>query len=187
MVRFIPYGLAMPESGLFWKSLARYFPSLYLSPEDIDSPRNVITMIISLQYQFCTSLFAFKVIGEHHTGSEIMIPSTISSRCLPEFGKVSFVHHDSRFELPSPVLLEVHASTSRVLHMTRKDCEIDGLMRKWEKTGTLAEHGSIDVEALSAISGFKARTSKYSDDEWVESELCWLWILMVVMEQYVAD
>lgn len=35
-------------------------------------------------------------------------------------------------------------------------------MKKWNKTGTLAEDGSSDVEAWLAISGFKTRTSGYS-------------------------
>lgn len=45
-------------------------------------------------------------------------------------------------------------------------------MKKWNKTGTLAEDGSSDVEALLAISGFKTRTSGYSHaDDWVGSEM----------------
>lgn len=40
-------------------------------------------------------------------------------------------------------------------------------MRNWEKIGTLAEGGSNDVEALFAISSFKARTSEY----YVKNEL----------------
>lgn len=84
---------------------------------------------------------------------------------MPESGKVSSVDHDPRHELPSPVLLEVHAVVSKVLNITRKDREIDGLMRTWNEGRTLVDGGSTDVEELLAVSGFKTSTSGYSDTD----------------------
>lgn len=52
VVHIIPSGLAGPHSGLFWETLERCFPALDLSPGDIDSPRNALTMDISLHCQF---------------------------------------------------------------------------------------------------------------------------------------
>lgn len=126
VVHIIPSGLAGPHSGLFWETPERYLPSLNLSPEDIDSPRNAITMDISLQYLFRTGLVSLEAIEEHSYRIRDRDPSIVSSRYLPGSGKVNFVNYDSRYELPSPVLLEIHAVIARILHMTRKDREIDG-------------------------------------------------------------
>ena len=118
-------------------------------------------MDISLQCQFRIGLVSLEAIGEHSYRIRDRDPSIVSSRYFPESENVSFVNYDPRYELPSLIFLEIHAVISKVLHMTRKDREIDGLMRAWNEGGTLAEDGSTDIETLLAASDFKARTSGY--------------------------
>lgn len=61
------------------------------------------------------------------------------------------VNHQEKYPLPDPVLLRVHASIAKFLHMSGMGEYIDKIVREREDIGCFAIDGSTNVEELLAF------------------------------------
>ena len=76
---------------------------------------------------------------------------------LPADGIVKFTNHDSRYALPSPIPLGLHAAIANILHATGRGEAVEKLLREREEICVLAENGSTNVRGLLAVSGLAVR------------------------------
>ena len=76
---------------------------------------------------------------------------TYISTHLPLSGFVTFTNYNARYELPSPALLEVHATIAKVLHATGRAEQADKIQRDKDDIDCLATDGSTDVAALLSV------------------------------------
>lgn len=148
-----------------WVTLDRYFPSLHrigFTQHFINDPRNAMTMDKSLHTLFSKFAIAFEATDQTH---EYKIknykPNHKDTWILKERdNKVKFVNHDSRYELPDPILLETHAIIARILHATGKIEQVDRLQDKKDSIGVLAADGSTDIAALLSVTSLSVLSSR---------------------------
>lgn len=67
---------------------------------------------------------------------------------LPPDRLITFTSHEPRYDLPSPIILEVHAVIARILHATGMGARIEDILREREEMKFLASDGSTDVRSL---------------------------------------
>jgi hypothetical protein len=85
-------------------------------------------------------------------------PQLVSEMVLPANDLVTFTSYDHRYELPSPILLGVHAAIAKILHATGKGEEAERLLDKKDKIGVLASNGSTNVRTLLSLTNLAMRT-----------------------------
>lgn len=70
---------------------------------------------------------------------------------LPVANLLTLTAHDGRDALPSPILLEVHASIARILHATGMGELIERILRERDEIGQCAANGSTELERLLVV------------------------------------
>lgn len=146
-----------------WVNLNRCFPSLRtkigFTQETINDPYNAMTMNSTLHHLFGLFIISLEATDKDNTYLiKNYKPSLMETSMLPQMA--TFINHDARYELPNPILLEVHAIIARILHATGKAEEADKLRRDKDDTGVLASDGSTDVTALLSVTSLSALSSR---------------------------
>ena len=148
-----------------WVNLNRCFPSLRsrinFTQLSINDTRNAITMDRTLHFQFGRFDIALEATDQKHTYRiQNYKPNALATKFLPPSGSVTFVNHNNHHELPSPILLQVHATIARILHATGKAEQADKLLRDKDDIGVLAKDGGTDVAALLSATSLALLSSR---------------------------
>lgn len=147
-----------------WANLVRYFPSLEtrigFTAESINDTRNAMTMDSILHKQFGNFRLALEPTSQENVYHIQLyrLPSGVKKH-LPSNDMVTFRSHDPRYELPSAVLLGIHATVARILHVTGKGEEAERILREKEDIGVLASDGSTNVSTLLSLTNLSSRTA----------------------------
>lgn len=72
---------------------------------------------------------------------------------------MKFVNHNTPYDPPEPVLLEIYTIITRILHATGKAEQIDKLRYKKDHTGALAKDGSTNIVAIVSVLSLKILSS----------------------------
>ncbi|KAK2768458.1 hypothetical protein FQN54_000313 [Arachnomyces sp. PD_36] len=140
-----------------WESLYTCFPAIRdrLSPDDVNDPTNLMTLMAPLHHCFGDFQFALEPTEDRNT-YEIKLYDfeTSYTHFLPPPNEqgirtVKFKKHFD-CQLPSPILLETHAAIAKILHATGRGEAIDEILQKRVETRCLAPDGS-SAELLSAL------------------------------------
>ncbi|KAL1962506.1 hypothetical protein VTN77DRAFT_9627 [Rasamsonia byssochlamydoides] len=147
-----------------WVTIFRYFPSvrsrINFIADSINHPRNAMTMHSYVHRKFGDFTIALeKTEREHVYQIKNYNPRSDVKKHLPSSGIVAFTNYDPQYELPSPILLEVHAVIARILHATGKGEEADRLLEEKDKIGVLAKDGSTNVRALLSVTNLSSRAT----------------------------
>ena len=148
-----------------WVNLNRCFPSLRsrinFTQLSINDTRNAITMDRGLHFHFGRFNIALEATNQEHTYRiQNYKPNRYATHALPSSGFVTFVNHNNHHELPSPILLQVHATIARILHATGKAEQADKLLRDKDDIGVLAQDGGTDVAALLSATSLAPLSSR---------------------------
>jgi hypothetical protein len=162
-VHIVPFSLAswgsseeQRRTSQIWVNLYRCFPSLCsrinFTHESVNDTRNAITMDRNLHFYFSQFDLTLEPTDQIHTyRTRSYQPNMIYTRNLPASGFVTFTNHNTRHELPSPTLLELHAAITKILHATGKADQADMIREDKDNIGVLATDGSTNVAALLSV------------------------------------
>ncbi|CAG8910015.1 unnamed protein product [Penicillium egyptiacum] len=140
---------------IIWANLVHMFLSLEtinFAQENINDTRNAITLVGELHK--CFGYFDFAFEGTKRP-NEYKVVSYV-----PDLGRladrpktVTSVCHDPQYGLPSPELLEVHATLARIFHASGGLGEhIDQAFEDLREHHMLATDGSSDISSMLATS-----------------------------------
>ncbi|KAI9782444.1 MAG: hypothetical protein M1839_004930 [Geoglossum umbratile] len=134
-----------------WEAIYHMFPGIRdFSTDNINDPRNVLTMWVGLHYEFgklelCLELTTTP--NRYHIKKYRKFSSAYNS-FLPSDGFITFTVHDGRYPLPEPKLLSVHASVGAVLHASGMAEYIERILRDRDQLCCLAHNGSTEIGVL---------------------------------------
>jgi len=139
------------DKAVIWVTLNRCFPSLKqkiaFDHESINNDCNAITTCADLHRKFGNFVFAFEATDiKHSYRIKCYRPNLLSLTQT----SVTFHQHDSRYALPAPELLEIHATVARILHASGKAQEIDKVLRDRDEISVLAANGTTDIASILA-------------------------------------
>ncbi|KAE8357031.1 hypothetical protein BDV28DRAFT_161781 [Aspergillus coremiiformis] len=146
------------RSCVIWTNIYRYFPAirsrLNFTAEDIKNHENAMMLLEPLRGEFGAFHLSFAATTTPNLYQVKTFPefSSIFSSFLPANRLITFVSHDVRYQLPHPVLLEIHNAIAHILHATGRTEVIEKLQREYEERKCLATGGATDVEMLLAVS-----------------------------------
>ncbi|PWY69600.1 hypothetical protein BO94DRAFT_590387 [Aspergillus sclerotioniger CBS 115572] len=146
------------QNCVIWANILRYFPSLrsrlgFISDE-INRHENVMMLEAGIHREFgrfCLTLVPTST-ENTYTVKTYQGFSTLYNIALPTNGRVVFISHDNRYQLPHPLLLQVHNAVAHILHMTGRGGKAEKLKREYDDSGLLAPEGGSDVESLLSLS-----------------------------------
>lgn len=150
-----------------WANLNRCFPmlwnKLHFTQDSITDHRNALTLFSMVYDHFRAFKFALEKTDVKHRYKIINYrPRDIVGTYFPGSGVVSFDAVDFRFELPSPELLELHATIARILHASGKAEQAENILKDRKSTLCLAGDGSTDVGAILSTTLLGALDSRVS-------------------------
>lgn len=165
--------------AIVWRNLATCFPvlkkKLGLTQHSLIDTRNALTMAQSLHLPFGHLDFALEQTSTpNHYRIKNYRPNCLDTHILPE--TVTFGSHDTRFALPSPELLNIHATITKIFHVCGRAGYIERCVYKRESSPEIARDGSTDLYSIltatplaTESSDFKAEArsqiGKISEDE----------------------
>ncbi|PKY09261.1 hypothetical protein P168DRAFT_332836 [Aspergillus campestris IBT 28561] len=150
-----------------WANLNRCFPmlwnQLHFTQDSITDHRNALTLFPMVYDHFRAFKFALEKTDVEHRYKIINYrPRDIVGTYFPGSGIVSFEAADSRFELPSPELLEFHATIARILHASGKAKQAEKILKDRKSTTSLAGDGSTDICAMLSTTSLGVLGSRAS-------------------------
>ncbi|PGH06154.1 hypothetical protein GX51_02542 [Blastomyces parvus] len=140
------------QSSTIWTILYRYFPSLRsrmnFTLENVHEVENAMMLIPSLRHEFarfdCT-LEATTTIHQYRMKTYRYF-ATVNNVYLPANRIVTFTNNDTRYPLPSPILIEVHAAIANILDATGRGQLVEKILRDQDDdVDFLANDGSTDI------------------------------------------
>ncbi|OJJ43555.1 hypothetical protein ASPZODRAFT_28222 [Penicilliopsis zonata CBS 506.65] len=144
-----------------WTNMFRYFPSLRsrlgFEYRNINDPRNVMMLEAGVHSHF--GLFKL-ALEPTETPNQYQIKTfgpvmASTDLILPQSRLVTLVAHDGREELPSPILLQLHAAIASILHATGRGEAIEKTFRDYGNIEVLARSGSTDISRLLSVSSLQ--------------------------------
>ncbi|KAI9771842.1 MAG: hypothetical protein M1840_001612 [Geoglossum simile] len=156
----VPFSLATFDErerhskAVIWDAIYHMFPGIRaFSPNDINDPRNVMTMWAPLHTAFGKFLLCLEptITSNRYRLKTYPKFSSVYNTHLPSDGFVTFTAHDGRYPLPEEYLLSLHASIGAVLHASGMSEVIDRILRDRDELRTLAADGSTPVRALLTV------------------------------------
>ncbi|KAJ9388363.1 hypothetical protein DTO063F5_2694 [Paecilomyces variotii] len=141
-----------------WVAMRRYFPILtdpthHFSQENINECRNAMTLHHGLHRNFGKFRIALDPTEKENEYNILQFRATATAkRFLPANNKILFTQHDSRYAMPSPELLRIHAIIAKVLRASGQAEYIDKILQDRDNTGVLATDGSSNVGAFLSMS-----------------------------------
>lgn len=142
------------EIARIWTTLRRCFPCLMLQPKHINNSANLMTLSQEAHSSFGAFELAFDPTGEPNEYEIFTFPGypTILDLHMPQpnmYGKriIKFTSY-SDAELPSSVVLQIHATLSKILHASGMGKHIDDVMRERDRIRGLSSDGSTDISRL---------------------------------------
>ncbi|OJJ66011.1 hypothetical protein ASPBRDRAFT_667000 [Aspergillus brasiliensis CBS 101740] len=151
------------ESCQIWTNIFRYFPSLRsrlnFTCVNINDHTNVMMLDAAIHRQFGRFALSLAATSEMnvYTIETFKGFATIHAHALPVDRRVTLTSHDGRYELPSPILLEIHNSISHILHLTGRGEMADKIKEEYDAAPSLAPGGESNVLALLSVSNLALR------------------------------
>lgn len=152
------------HTATIWHCLFRYFPDLrsrlnfhYTSLNDT---RNVMLLWAPLHDEFGIFKLSFQptdLDNQYRIHTWPGIASCIF-RDLPHDRILRLASHDTRYELPNPLLLEVHHVIASILHVTGRAEIVENIQRDSEDIKVLANDGSTNITNLLSITSLSAQS-----------------------------
>ncbi|OJJ45716.1 hypothetical protein ASPZODRAFT_133580 [Penicilliopsis zonata CBS 506.65] len=145
-----------------WTTMYRYFPSvrsrLNFHYEDINNTANVMMLERGIHHNFGKFRLALEPTGHPNQYKILTFPHLAypARMLLPPSGLVTLVAHDGRDELPSPILLGLHAAIAKILHATGRGETIERLLQDYDDIAVLARNGSTNLNDLLSVSKLPA-------------------------------
>ncbi|KAL2012062.1 hypothetical protein VTN00DRAFT_4780 [Thermoascus crustaceus] len=167
LAHIIPFSMGKYENHVQEQNIARswtlylFFPGIHdfarISPDDINNPKNAMSMMSALHAEFGSLRFALESTAEDNTYVIQTYPG-FRRGLIPDLPLanednerlVKFEKH-SDCDLPSRVLLDTHAAIAKILHLSGKAEDIDRILRDREHIRCLASDGSTDLEKLLSV------------------------------------
>ncbi|KAI9769520.1 MAG: hypothetical protein M1840_003997 [Geoglossum simile] len=137
--------------AIVWEAIYRMFPDIRsFSPDDINDPRNALTMYAGLHSEFGKLELCFEptTTSNRYRIKTYRKFSSFYTPHLPSDGFVTFTAHDGRYPLPDPKLLSVHASVGAVLHASGIAEYIERILGDRDELRCLAHNGSTQIGVL---------------------------------------
>ncbi|OJJ45074.1 hypothetical protein ASPZODRAFT_160560 [Penicilliopsis zonata CBS 506.65] len=141
-----------------WNTMYRYFPGIRsriaFEYQSIDEARNAMMLVSIIHRQFGKFNIALEATGvpsQYRVKTFPRLPTTIRWY-LPKNGIVNLITHDGREELPSPLLLQVHAAIANILHATGRAEAINKALQDYDDISVLARSGATNIARLLAVS-----------------------------------
>ncbi|OJJ42576.1 hypothetical protein ASPZODRAFT_137195 [Penicilliopsis zonata CBS 506.65] len=141
-----------------WNTLYRYFPSvrsrINFQYTNINSLANAMMLERGVHTEFGKFNLALEptaVPNQYEILTFPLLPG-FTRMALPTSSKVTLVAHDGRDELPSPILLQLHAAIAKILHATGRADATEKVLRDYDAIEVIARDGSTNLAALLSVS-----------------------------------
>ncbi|KAB8230779.1 HNH endonuclease signature motif containing protein [Aspergillus alliaceus] len=154
------------EVSRTWATLYRYFPGLrsFLNfhSSDLNCVENAMMLLAPLHTEFGEFHLVFE---ETETANKYQIKTFEKfagaySCHVPSTRVVTFTSHDTRYAVPNPHLLAVHAAIGNILSASGRGEQIEKLVRDLGSGGfELASDGSTNIAELLAVGNLILRTA----------------------------
>ncbi|KAL1967979.1 hypothetical protein VTN77DRAFT_2396 [Rasamsonia byssochlamydoides] len=143
-----------------WATLTKCFPRIELGPSDINHPTNLMTLYDTVHSAFGKFTLAFEPTSSSPFDESNEYKVLTFGRKYPTVLDIHLpqpnAHGDRivKFEkyadvdLPSPVLLQIHAALANILHASGTAEYIDKVMEEREEIQCLASNGSTNIQRL---------------------------------------
>ncbi|KAK2741484.1 hypothetical protein FQN57_005617 [Myotisia sp. PD_48] len=162
LAHIIPFSMAhwngSPQShqiAQIWATLLRCFPRLRLRSNDINHPKNLMTLLSVAHQAFGEFKLALEPVSPEANTYKILEFGegfNLLGMIMPENRMVTLTKRsEDDVDLPSPYILEAHACLSKILHASGEGERIEQIFREREEIRCLAEDGSTNVENLLLI------------------------------------
>ncbi|KAI9764451.1 MAG: hypothetical protein M1840_008474 [Geoglossum simile] len=142
------------SKAIIWEGIYHMFPGIQnYSPDDINDPRNVLTLYPMLHAEFGKFTMCLEPTAtpnRYHIKKYDNFPS-FYEHGLPSDGFVTFTAHDGRYPLPDPKLLSVHAAIGAVLHASGMTENIERILSDFNELRCLAPNGSTEIGMMMLI------------------------------------
>ena len=152
--------------AIVWRNLVTCFPELEkklgITRHSLIDAQNAMTMAQSLHLSFGHLDFALEQTSTpHHYRIKNYRPNCLDTYVLPK--TVTFESHDSRFALPSPELLNIHAIITKIFHTCGRAGYIERCVYKREKSPGIARDGSTDLFSILTATSLGVLATESSD------------------------
>ncbi|OAT00862.1 uncharacterized protein BDCG_03761 [Blastomyces dermatitidis ER-3] len=141
-----------------WATLKKLFPQIQLAPEDINDPRNLMTLWSPVHAAFGSFTLSFEPTGEPNQYQilllsrrrnviQVHLPASQGGPDGPRLVTLER-HGGATIELPSPALLQMRSTLTKIFHASGMAEYIEDLVRDEEEIGCLAPGSTTNLEDL---------------------------------------
>ncbi|KAL2372452.1 hypothetical protein, variant 2 [Blastomyces gilchristii SLH14081] len=150
-----------------WATLKKLFPQIQLAPEDINDPTNLMTLWSPVHAAFGSFTLSFEPTGEPNQYQilllsrrrnviQVHLPASQGGPDGPRLVTLER-HGGATIELPSPALLQMRSTLTKIFHASGMAEYIEDLVRDEEEIGCLAPGSTTNLEDLVLSRMFRSR------------------------------